>query len=120
HRHRYAQATYPDPTRAAPLGPYLVLLPVGFAMPVCCQTRGALLPHRFTLATHRALFRIPDRSAVYSLLHFPSARAAQELPGTVPCGARTFLGTVPGKPGPMTRLPGRLRHAQFSGCSTVA
>ncbi len=27
------------------------------------------------------------------LLHFPSARAAQALPGTVPCGARTFLGT---------------------------
>ena len=30
--------------------PYLVLLRVGFAVPVCCQTRGALLPHRFTLA----------------------------------------------------------------------
>ena len=29
--------------------PYLVLLPVGFAVPVCCQTRGALLPHHFTL-----------------------------------------------------------------------
>jgi hypothetical protein len=28
------------------------------------------------------------------LLHFPSARAAQALPGTVPCGARTFLGTA--------------------------
>ena len=26
------------------------------------------------------------------LLHFPSARAAQALPGTLPCGARTFLG----------------------------
>ena len=34
------------------------------------------------------------RSAVCSLLHFPSARAAQALPGTVPCGARTFLDTV--------------------------
>jgi len=41
--------------------------------------------------------RIPeDRSAVCSLLHFPSARAAQALPGTVPCGARTFLGTLSG------------------------
>ena len=65
--------------------------------------------------------RIPkDRSAVYSLLHFPSARAAQELPGTVPCGARTFLGTAAGKPAAMTRLSGRLRHAQFSGCAMVA
>ena len=26
------------------------------------------------------------------LLHFPSASAAQALPGTAPCGARTFLG----------------------------
>ena len=33
-------------------------------------------------------------SAVCSLLHFPSARAAQALPGTVPCGARTFLGML--------------------------
>jgi hypothetical protein len=31
------------------LDPYLVLLQVGFAVPVCCQTRGALLPHHFTL-----------------------------------------------------------------------
>ena len=48
--------------------------------------RGALLPHRFTLATH--ILRC--RSAVCFLLHFPSAHAAQALPGTVPCGARTF------------------------------
>jgi len=34
------------------------------------------------------------RSAVYSLLHWPSARAAQALPGTLLCGARTFLGAV--------------------------
>src|SRR5690606_42131511 len=30
-------------------------------------------------------------SAVCFLWHFPSARAAQALPGTLPCGARTFL-----------------------------
>ena len=24
-------------------------------------------------------------------MHWPSARAAQALPGTLPCGARTFL-----------------------------
>ncbi len=30
-------------------GPYLVLLPVGFAVPVSYETSGALLPHRFTL-----------------------------------------------------------------------
>jgi hypothetical protein len=67
---------------------YLVLLRVGFTVPVCYQTRGALLPHRFTLTTHA---REGHRSAVCSLLHFPSAHAAQALPGTLPCGARTFL-----------------------------
>ena len=35
--------------RAASSSPYLVLLPVGFAVPACCQARGALLPHHFTL-----------------------------------------------------------------------
>jgi len=44
------------------------------------------------------------------LLHFPSARAAQALPGTVPCGARTFLGIRTHRSGPMTRLSGRLRR----------
>ena len=32
--------------------------------------------------------------AVYFLWHFPSARAAQGLPGALPCGARTFLPPV--------------------------
>ncbi|BAV96540.1 hypothetical protein LEN_1053 [Lysobacter enzymogenes] len=89
----------------------MVLLPVGFAVPVRCRTRGALLPHRFTLTTHSRR----NRSAVCSLLHFPSARAAQALPGTVPCGARTFLGA--GSCDPTTRLPGPLRGAH---CRTSA
>ena len=33
----------------------------------------------------------PAPSAVSFLWHFPSAHAAQALPGTLPCGARTFL-----------------------------
>ncbi|VXB98548.1 conserved hypothetical protein [Luteimonas sp. 9C] len=67
----------------------MVLLQVGFAVPACYQARGALLPHHFTLATH------PEESfGGIFLLHFPSARAAQALPGTLPCGARTFLGTA--------------------------
>jgi len=67
---------------------------VGFAVPACCQARGALLPHHFTLA--RTLPSGDGRAAGgIFLLHFPSARAAQALPGTVPCGARTFLGIVP-------------------------
>ena len=42
------------------------------------------------------------------LLHFPSACAAQALPGTVPCGARTFLGTA--HCWVMPRLSGQLRR----------
>jgi hypothetical protein len=34
---------------------------------------------------------LPRPSAVYFLLHFPSPRDARALPGTLPCGARTFL-----------------------------
>src|SRR5690606_25259794 len=71
-RRRYAQAAYPDPTRATSWGPYLALLPVGFAVPACCQARGALLPHHFTLAT-----RPCGPFGGIFLLHFPSARAAQ-------------------------------------------
>ena len=71
--------------------PYLVLLRVGFAMPRdVVLARGALLPHRFTLTTHV----LRRRSAVYSLLHCPSAHAAQALPGTLPYGARTFLAVL--------------------------
>src|SRR3546814_12781299 len=31
--------------------PYLTFFRAGFAVPACCQARGALLPHHFTLAT---------------------------------------------------------------------
>jgi hypothetical protein len=45
--------------------------------------------------SYRTLSALPvpanRSSAVYSLLHFPSALAAQALPGTLPYGARTFL-----------------------------
>jgi len=58
------------------------------------------LPCRTTLTpyavrSYRTLSPLPDPlarpSAVCSLLHWPSAHAAQELPGTLPYGARTFL-----------------------------
>jgi hypothetical protein len=87
-RRRLAPATYPGTTRAALSFPYLVLLRVGFTVPRDVSPAcGALLPHPFTLTTHIRRCR----SAVCSLLHWPSAHAAQELPGTLPYGARTFL-----------------------------
>ena len=66
---------------------YLGLLRVGFAVPVCYQTSGALLPHHFTLACF--LRNIGG----FFLLHCPSVPCgtAQALPGSAPSGARTFL-----------------------------
>src|SRR5690606_3525197 len=46
------------------------------------------------------------------LLHFPSARAAQALPGTVPCGARTFLGTLASDATVWPAPPRALSHAR--------
>jgi len=85
--------------------PYLVLLQVGFAVPPSVAT-GAVRSYRTlsplpaTARCSRHLGRTFVRpapsqraatSAVCFLLHFPWARAPQALPGTSPCGARTFL-----------------------------
>ena len=56
----------------------------GLPCRACCQARGALLPHHFTLT------RPGTGRAVYFLLHFPSARAAQELPGALPMWSPDF------------------------------
>ena len=50
---------------------------------------GALLPHRFTLATRSP--RRTNRSAVCSLLHFPWPHGRSTLSTILFCGARTFL-----------------------------
>lgn len=52
---------------------------------------------------------LAGRSAVCFLLHFPSAHAAQALPGTLLCGARTFLGALLRRD-----CLGRLRHRGLS------
>ena len=80
-------ATYPE-TRAGRTEPrrrhvsLFGLAPSGVCLATGVGRRGAPLPHLFTLT--------PD-GAVYFLWHFPWARAPQVLPGTLPCGARTFL-----------------------------
>jgi len=59
--------------------------------------RAALAPH--AVRSYRTISPLPLRARKRAakvggifLLHFPSACAAQALPGTLPCGARTFLG----------------------------
>jgi hypothetical protein len=66
----------------------------GWGLPChcCCQQRGGLLPHRFTLT----LCSANRTRAVCSLWPFPSPCGAQALPGSLPGGARTFLGTLSG------------------------
>ena len=58
---------------------------------VCRATPVASGPVR----SYRTLSPLPvppgGPSAVCSLWHFPSPRGARALPGTLPCGARTFL-----------------------------
>ncbi len=61
----------------------------GLPSHIRCRMRGGLLPHPFTLTATCA-------TAVCFLLHCPShtahAACAQGLPGSLPYGARTFLG----------------------------
>ena len=100
------QPSYAPLFDLAPGGVYLATPVTGDA--------GALLPHRFTLAAptvggstrpasprHRGAGRVAwsPRRAVYSLLHLPSGHPDRALPGTLPCGARTFLPPRP-KPRP--------------------
>ncbi len=63
----------------------------GWGLPChhCYQWCGGLLPHRFTLTR---ILGEPSIRAVYFLWSCPSPCGAQALPGSLPCGARTFLG----------------------------
>ena len=63
--------------------PYLVLLRVGFALPLM------LPPARCALTAPFHPYQ--PKLAVYFLWHFPWVHTLQALPGTLPCGARTFL-----------------------------
>jgi hypothetical protein len=63
--------------------------------------------------SYRTLSPLPTwqaKQAVYFLRHFPWAYAPQALPGTLPCGARTFLPPIACSSEHSTsqRLPGRL------------
>jgi len=62
---------------------------------------GALLPHRFSLACGR----LPDPSAVCSLLHYPLGRPNLALASILPCGVPTFLDPVDAEPRPPVQLP---------------
>ena len=75
--------------RAASLHPYLALLRTGFTLPRTVARR-AVRSYR-TISPLPVNRTNPAPSAVCFLWHFPSAHAAQALPGVLPYGARTFL-----------------------------
>ena len=82
--HHIPQATYPDPARVTPVDPYLVLLRMGFTIATnCCQLRGALLPHLFTLTVQQCWLR-----------RFPLCCTFRRL--TPP---RRYLASYPAEPG---------------------
>jgi hypothetical protein len=94
-----------EPVRAArrgpnPLVPLFGLAPSGVYPAVGVATAA--------VRSYRTISPLPTRrqrvEAVCFLWHFPWARAPQALPGTLPCGARTFLP----RGEPRERLPGRL------------
>ena len=105
------RAAYPGIiTRRVTTLPLFGLAPGGVCRaPAVTRSGGGLLPHRFTL-TRSAKLR-----AVYSLWHFPSAFAVRALPGTLPCGARTFL-----EPRAKRRRPAALCSPRGSGISRRA
>ncbi len=82
----------------------------------CCQHRGGLLPHLFTLTTGAYA-----QVAVYFLWPDPSPLGAQALPGSLPIGARTFLGTEqpardhPANPGTKVIESGVFRRSSDQG-----
>jgi len=85
-----AQATNPDdePER----GPYAIPIRScsrwGLPCRSCCQSRGALLPHPFTVAGPK-----PSPSALCGT--FPGVAPAGRYPAPSFRGARTFLGAFP-------------------------
>jgi len=91
------------------LPPYLVLLPVGFAVPVRYRTRGALLPHHFTLTWSTRLVRAAGHRRYLSV----ALSVGSRRPG-VTWHRALWSPDFPRRSSPpkwkrATRLPGRLR-----------
>ena len=82
--------------------PLLFPVPKPESLRRCCHRRGGLLPRRFTLAG--AALRRPFRGLLSVALSVKKPNifglplglrfSARELPGIMPCGARTFLRVI--------------------------
>ena len=72
------------------------LLRAGFTSRTSRQAAGELLPHLSTLTR---------QACGISLLHFPWGHPRRVLPGTLPYGARTFLGRMRARDRPASSQP---------------
>jgi|GEM_PF-2544173 len=93
----------------------------GLPCHACYQTRGALLPHHFTLtlvAGDSSKLKLVQLRAVSFLWHFPYARARLPLTALLPDGARTFLDTLARAAAAWTtrrsKCSGKLRRAEVA------
>ena len=92
---------YPEPVRFRVLRRAVARFPIwpctrwGLPCRVACASRGALLPHLFTLAAvlprRRFIFCGTVRRRAFRLLRPRVSPAEPELRGIAPCGVRTFL-----------------------------
>ena len=84
-----------DPRRERfPAPSCLVLLPVGFALPLRSPAARCALTapfHPYRIVAGRLKVERDDGTAVYFLWHFPDPCGRWGLPTTASCGARTFL-----------------------------
>ena len=106
-RCRPPQAAYPGARAGSPRTPlYAALLRMGFAVPqLLPAARWALTPPFHPGPPPHAAGRVDC-----SLWHFPRGHPHRELPGILPCGARTFLSATTAE-----RSPDQLQPTQ---CST--
>jgi len=83
---------------------YLALLRVGFTLPRAVASRAVCSYHTISPLpnAHHPRLSWQDQHrlrswcrAVYFLLHLPWVHTPQALPGTLLCGARTFLYQIP-------------------------
>ena len=95
---------------------YRTISPLPRTLPPLCRFRRHLagLRRQVRLLRQESSKGVTGPFGGIFLLHFPSACAAQGLPGTVPCGARTFLGIVSNDATVWPTPPRALSHARQS------
>lgn len=93
----------------------------GWGLPCrpCCQVRGGLLPHRFTLTSSASKANLRFGEAVCSLWRFPWGYPRRALPGTLPSWSPDFPRGQPFDFGPAVIQPSA-RGAAYACAGTAS